>query len=165
MEQVRAADLPGRAANSFDALRLLLLNAAWWDRLDASDHDLLHGLPAPHGEVCAWLERHLAEHGAQPWTALAVALAASDVHDAALRLVGAKALEDDASFDELRRVVDGLWITRLAAEAEALISAAAHDPTALQRWRAVDAERRRRLDGLRAPAGADRGLAQPTRPH
>ena len=157
----------GRSARSAPAgpadhaLRLLLLNAAWWDRLDAGDHDLLHGLPTPHGEVCAWLERHLAEHGAQPWTALAAALAASDVNDAALRLVGTKALEDDASFGELRRVIDGMWVARLAVEQQALISAAAHDPAALERWRAIEIERRRRLDGSGAPPGADGGFALP----
>ena len=162
--------MAGRSARSAPAgpadhaLRLLLLNAAWWDRLDASDHDLLHGLPAPHGEVCAWLERHLAEHGAQPWAALAAALAASDMHDAALRLVGAKALEDDASFSELQRVIDRMWVTRLAVEQQALISAAAHDPAALERWRAIEIERRRRLDGSGAPLGADGGSALPIPP-
>ena len=148
----------GRSAPAGPAdhvLRLLLLNAAWWDRLDASDHDLLHGLPAPHGGICAWLERHLADHGAQPWPALKAALAATDLHDTAQQLVGTKMLEDSASFDELRRVVDGLWIARLAAEAEALISVAAHDPTALQRWRTVDAERRRRLGRLHTSPGTE----------
>ena len=38
-----------------------------------------------------------------------------------------------------------MWIERLTAEQKLLIAAASTDSGALQRWREVDAERRRRL--------------------
>ena len=56
-------------------VQLLLMQAAWWDRLTVEDHELLHALPAPHGALIAWLESDLMEHGARPWAALRAALA------------------------------------------------------------------------------------------
>ena len=53
---------------------LLLLQAVWWDRLTAEDHELLHALPAPHGDLLAWLERDIVEHGPRPWAAMRTAL-------------------------------------------------------------------------------------------
>ncbi len=127
------------------AIRMLLLHSEWWDTLEATDHELLHALPTPHGDVCAWLERHLTDHGPTPWSALAAALAGSEHAEVAARLVTASALEDEMAFRDLRHVIDGMWIDRLTAEQQRLIVAAADDSGALQRWREVDAERRRRL--------------------
>jgi DNA primase len=36
-------------------VHLLLTQPAWWDQLTAEDHELLHALPPPHGELLAWL--------------------------------------------------------------------------------------------------------------
>ena len=51
-------------------LRLLLTQANSWDRLSAPEHQVLLGLPAPHGPLFAWFEAQLHEHGPQPWAAL-----------------------------------------------------------------------------------------------
>ena len=126
------------------AIRMLFLHGEWWDALDPDDHELLHSLPAPHGEVCAWLERHLSDHGPTPWSALAAALAGSAHAEFAARLVTANALEDEMVFRDLRHVVDSMWIKRLAAEQTRLIEAAASDPEARARYREVDGELRRR---------------------
>ncbi|WP_308296386.1 DNA primase [Rhizobacter sp. J219] len=59
----------GRAAparKEDTALRMLLLHSEWWQQLDADDHELLAELPAPHGPLCAWLERHLHDQGKPP---------------------------------------------------------------------------------------------------
>ena len=157
--RARARQRSAPASPADHAVRMLLLNSAWWDALEPADHELLHALPAPHGEACAWLERHLSDHGPTPWSALAAALAGSDHGELATRLVTASALEDEMSFGDLRRVVDGMWIERLAEEQTRLIEAAPTDPAALSRWREVDMERRRRLrgreDGLSAQAATD----------
>jgi len=138
------------------AIRMLLLHGEWWDALDPGDHELLHSLPAPHGEVCAWLERHLSDHGPTPWSALAAALAGSAHAEVAARLVTADALEDEMLFRDLRHVVDGMWIGRLTAEQTRLSEAAASDPQARARYREVDAELRgrRKSQGQGAAAGA-----------
>ncbi len=143
----RARSRSAPASPADHAIRMLLLHGEWWDALEPADHELLHGLPAPHGEVCAWLERHLSDHGPTPWSALAAALAGSEHAEVATRLVTASALEDEMAFRDLRHVIDGMWIERLAAEQKRLIEEAASDPAALARWREVDAERRRRLHG------------------
>ena len=141
----RARQRSAPASPADHAIRMLLLHSEWWDMLEPTDHELLHTLPAPHGEVCAWLERHLADHGPTPWSALAAALAGSEHAEVAVRLVTASALEDEMAFRDLRHVIDGMWIEHLTAEQKRLILAAADDSAALERWREVDAERRRRL--------------------
>ena len=143
------------AAPADHVLRLLLLHGAWWEGLQADDHELLHGLPPPHGELVAWLERQLAEHGPAPWSAWREALRGDPLEPAALRL-----LPESASFDpgddpaDLRRMVDRLWVEALKHEETRLIAAAAGDPAALPRWREVH---RRRLDLEAARPAADDG--------
>ncbi|MFN3415628.1 MAG: DNA primase [Caldimonas sp.] len=131
------------------AVRLLWLHSPWWDRLTGEDHELLHALPAPLGPLCAWLERHLADHGPQPWSALDEALSGHPLHEAARRLAGAIHPDDNLGFADLRALLDRLIIERLKAEETRLIEHAARDPAALQRYREVH-ERRRRLEAARA---------------
>jgi len=133
-------------------LRLLLLHTDWWDQLGTDDHQLLHELPAPHGSLIAWLERHLLEHGATPWAVLEQALQGSEWADDSRRLVPPGVLQDEMQFADLRRVVDGMWVELLSARQEVLIRQAATDPSALARWRELDAERRLRLQGMKPPA-------------
>jgi DNA primase len=48
----------------------LLANSHLWQGLAAADRELLLGLESWHGEAVRWLDRHLENHGAQPWPAL-----------------------------------------------------------------------------------------------
>jgi DNA primase len=125
-----------------NALRLLLAHSEWWSRISPEDHQLLHELPAPHGEVFTWLERHLENHGAEPWSALRTALAEQDFAGAADRVMSAMAATDEAPFDDLRQVVNKLWLDELKRQGDELIKQAATDPAALQRWREIDARRK-----------------------
>ena len=52
------------------AARLLLSNMAEWETLSHELHGLLCDLPGAHGQLFAWLDGQLHEHGAQPWAAL-----------------------------------------------------------------------------------------------
>ncbi len=73
---------------------MLLLESTWWDALSAPDHALLCGLPGWHGEAFRFVDRVVAEHGAEPWAVLrerladepwaAAALAVIDGEDAAI---------------------------------------------------------------------------------
>jgi DNA primase len=114
------------------ALRMLLQHSEWWERLDADDHELLHKLPEPHGALCAWLERELHEHGAQPWPTLQALLAEQAFGEVALRLMGSMAVDDVVGFDDLRTVVNLLWRQHLALRSEALAALGAADPQARQ---------------------------------
>ena len=150
---------PGKASRSAtrkaptgpaeQAMRMLMLHSAWWDELSTADHELLHALPSPLGELCAWLERQLAEHGTTPWAALAEGLAGDPLESTVRALVTDAALEDEMSVADLQRVVDQLWERKLEAERARLSEIAHTDPDARQRWREVDLEWRRRKGLLR----------------
>ena len=116
-------------------LRMLLLNSAWWDLLNADDHELLHQQSAPHGQVFAWLERQMAEHGPQPWAVLEKGLIEQGLQDENAPWVTDSALADSVTVTELRKLLEGLWIERLKKETTALAAIASSDPGALQRYR------------------------------
>lgn len=98
---------PARRPPSPDdtVLRLLLVNAVWWDRLDAATHERLIARPAPHGPLFAWLDRINAEHGALAWAALRTQLLADESVQALIDARELEALDLQAtmewSFDDL----------------------------------------------------------------
>ena len=124
------------------ALRLLLQHGDWWERLGHDDHELLHGLPSPHRELVGWLERRLADEGPAPWSAWREALRGDPLEPAMLRLAPDDAVDGPEGFEDLRRMVDRLWIETLKREETRLIEAARSDPSALQAYREVHARRR-----------------------
>ncbi|MBX3635464.1 MAG: DNA primase [Rubrivivax sp.] len=123
------------------ALRLLLRHSDWWESLSADDHHLLHGLGGAHGEAVAWLERQLVEHGPQPWSALAEALAAEDdtaaLRDDVMRWMAGAAPDEEHEVADLRRVLARLMLQQLEDESALLAAAAATDDAARTRLRAV----------------------------
>lgn len=131
----------GRAAparKEDTALRMLLLHSEWWQQLDADDHELLAELPAPHGPLCAWLERHLHDQGETPWAVLEQALRDTEWAETVARWMPESVLADEIRFADLRRVVDSLRIDALKDAQRALIERAGTDPAALARWRELD---------------------------
>jgi DNA primase len=132
------------------ATRLLLAHSGLWEQLSADDHALLCALPAPHGELLAWLEAQLHESGPQPWPALRLALQGHPGATLAERLMHGVALpppDDQAeALAELRNLLQRLLIEQLKAEETAALIAATTDPQALQRYRELQA-RRRTLEG------------------
>ncbi|MGY4829304.1 DNA primase [Sphaerotilaceae bacterium SBD11-9] len=147
----RMSNRAAPASPADTALRMLLLHSEWWQQLDADDHELLADLPAPHGPLCAWLERQLNDHGATPWAVLEQALQETEWADSAPRLVPQSALADELQFADLRRVVDGMWIRSLQIQQEALMQRAASDPQALTRWRELEARRKQLLSLAQQP--------------
>ena len=102
------------------ALRLLLRHVEWWDRLDADDHHLLHGLGGDHGLLVAWLEQQITDHGLQTWAALHEALQGHELQALALRIADPDSLEDLHEFEDLRRVLHRMWIADLGEQAQLL---------------------------------------------
>jgi DNA primase len=143
----RSSRFAGRASPASredTTLRMLLLHSEWWQQLDADDHELLASLPAPHGPLCAWLERHLHDQGNTPWAVLEQALKGTEWAETVSRCVPESALADDLQFSELRRTIDSIKIDRLKTQQKTVIEQAADDPGALARWRELD-ERIKRL--------------------
>jgi len=144
----------GRAAPASQgdtAVRLLLLHSEWWDQLDPGDHELLAALPAPHGPLCSWLERYLHEHGTTAWAVFEQAIQETEWAETLSRLVPESVLPDEVQFADLRRVVDGMWIKALQAEQEELIRKVPIDPSAMDRWREVEARRKQLLLAQKQP--------------
>lgn len=118
-------------------VHLLLTQPAWWDQLTAEDHDLLHALPPPHGELIAWLERDIVEHGPRPWAAVRTALADQDSVASALAALRLDESEDyDAGPTDLRLLLDGRLLDALEARQRELVAVATVDPQARAEYQA-----------------------------
>jgi len=104
------------------ALRMLLLNSAWWEQLSADDQQLLHELPGFHGELIAWLERFLVNHGAAPWVALEASLAEDGLLPQAQRLTGGLHGEEESLFEDLQQSLRRLQIVRMDLAIKTLIA-------------------------------------------
>ena len=128
------------------ASRLLLGDMAALELLSAEDHTMLCELPPPHGPLFVWLEGQLHEHGAQPWVALREGLRGHASEQIAVRLMSENDISDkddsDADSDELRALLNRMLVERLKAQETEAIDAAKSDPTALQRYRELQARRR-----------------------
>ena len=75
------------ASRADHAARLLLGRVAAWETLSDEDHSVLAELPAPHGELFAWLEAQLHEFGPQPWGALREGLRGQNFESLAMRVM------------------------------------------------------------------------------
>jgi DNA primase len=133
-------------------VQLLLTHPAWWDGLTAEDHELLHALAAPHGELVAWLERDIVEHGPRPWAAVRTTLAADDVAAAALAALRLDESDEfDAGPDALRMLLDERLIEATKGRQRLLETAlAANDPQAATEYRQAQERVRSLTDRLRA---------------
>ncbi len=70
---------PLRAPSPEDQLlRLLLVNAAWWERLTPDQHDTLLRRDTAHARLLGWLDRTIADHGPLAWAALRPLLVADE---------------------------------------------------------------------------------------
>ena len=107
-------------APSDHALRMLLLESGWWERLSAEDHQLLHELPGAHGELVQWLERFLVNHGPAPWSVLEAALAEDGLIDSARRFVIGMHAAEEARYEDLQDLLRRLLVTQLEGEAKVL---------------------------------------------
>ncbi len=142
--------LSGRAApasRADHAVRLLLGNSVAWDKLSSDDHALLCALPVPHGPLLTWLESQLHEHGPQSWAALREGLHEHHSQALALQLMSGPALDDTAdsqreTLQELRNLVNRILIEQLKAQETEAIEASKADPSALGRYRELQARRR-----------------------
>ena len=140
------------ASRADHATRLLLGNMATWDSLSGEDHAMLCEQPAPHGPLFVWLEGQVHEHGPQPWGALREGLRGHDSEDLAVRLMSGPQLDDPDEADEtgrraesdqeLRSLLNRMLVERLKAQETEAIEAAKADPTALVRYRDLQARRR-----------------------
>jgi DNA primase len=150
---------PGRAAArrapaglADQALRLLLRHNEWWERLSGEDQGLLHELGGVHGDVLAWLERQMTEHGAQTGAALDDAMVDEPWAEQARAWLQAVAVDEEHGFDDLQRVLQRMWINALGQDADAIASSGP-DIEGLARLRELRGRIATLKATLTAPAG------------
>ena len=140
------------ASRADHAVRLLLSNMAAWENLSQEDHAMLCEQPVPHGEVFVWLDGQFHEHGALPWGVLREAIKGRDFELRVMRLMGSAPVDAGAQNQEatreLRALLDLMLADQLMQQETEALAAAATDPEALQRYRALQ-ERRRTLTAVR----------------
>ncbi len=149
--------LSGRAlpaSRADHATRILLSNMAALEVLSAEDHAMLCELPPPHGPLFVWLESQLHEHGPHPWVALREGLRGQEAEALAVRLMSGFELggvdQKEESMSELRNLLNRMLVEQLKEQETEAIHAAKADPSALQRYRELQARRRT----LEAPASS-----------
>ena len=147
---------PGRrapAALADLAVRLLLRHSDWWARLSGDDHTLLHELGGTHGEVVAWLEQQITEHGDQPWAVLVEALHEQPWQEQAKQWVASVAADEEQVFDDLLRVTHRLWRARLEQEVSDLIATGQTDRATLDQVQTLRKRIQAHQTAERAPSG------------
>ena len=149
------------ASRADHAVRLLLSDMRQWQDLNGEEHHMLCELPAPHGPLFTWLDSQHQEHGSLPWGALREGLREHPSETLALKVMDTgfeanpttnedepdpHALSPQAlareSVAELKALLTRLLIERLKAQETQAIASAQTDPTALERYRALQARRR-----------------------
>jgi DNA primase len=122
--------------------------------LSGEDQGLLHELGGVHGEVLAWLERQITEHGPQTWSALDAAMADEPWAGVARGWLAAVVADEEHGFEDLQRVLQRMWIEALGDDAHALASGVP-DAEGLARLRQL----RERIAALKAQLTGQAGQA------
>ncbi len=132
------------------AARLLLSRMAEWESLPHELHEMLCGLPGAHGQLFGWLDSQLHEHGTQPWAALREGLRGQPFESLAERVMtgpdggpieDTEGEETADALRELRNVLDFMLDDLLKARQSEAIAAVGTDPSALERYKALEARR------------------------
>jgi DNA primase len=126
------------------ALRMLLLESTWFERLSHEDQQLLHELPGPHGDLVQWLERYLVHHGPAAWPVLESALAEDGMLESAQRFTAGALAGEELAFEDFTEALRKLLRAQLEASSKALAAAgdAAGLRQVLARLRELDAQAR-----------------------
>ena len=144
------------ASRADHAARLLLSHMAFLEDLTHDDHAALCALPAPHGPLFSWLEGQLHEHGPLAWALLRESLRGHPCEALAVKVMTGSHAQTEGDLHELRLelrdLLNRMLIEDINAQQKALILQAAQDPTALERYRALE-QRRNILQGI-APRSA-----------
>ena len=137
-EAAPRSPLAGRTApvsRADRALQMLLLDHPAWEQLGSAEHHLLCELPAPHGELFAWLDGQIMEHGAQTWGALSESLRGHPHESFARKLVTTLPDSIVADSQELAQIVTELRRRALEDELKDLSTKAGSDPVAFARYK------------------------------
>ncbi len=127
------------------AARLLLSHMDFMEHLSHEDHAVLCAQSAPHGPLFTWIEDLFHTTGPLPWAVLRERLRDHPCEDLALRVMTGAHAQTEGDLKELRLelrdLLNRMLVEDIKAEQSALIERAAHDPSALERYRALEQKR------------------------
>jgi DNA primase len=135
-----SAGLRRQAAPRQDrAVQLLFSAMAAWEELSPTQQTLLCELPAPHGDMLAWLDHQLHEQGVQHWAALREALRGHP-HEAWLcALVEQAPSELEHDHGELTSILHEMEKAQISAQLSEMAPHVATDPALYEQFKTLSA--------------------------
>ena len=127
-------NLRSKAPSRHDrALQILFADMQQWDGLSAHQHHLLLEMPAPYGELMAWLNQRWLENGVQPLAGLREGLRGHALEAVVSRLIDDALADIDSDAGELQSIMLALEKDQLSQEIDSLTRRMASDPLAYER--------------------------------
>ena len=127
-------NLRSKAPSRHDrALQILFADMAQWDGLSAHQQHLLLEMPAPYGELMAWLNQQWLENGVQSLAGLREGLRGHALEAVVSRLIDDAPSDIDSDAGELQSIMVGLEKNHLSQEIDSLTRRMASDPHAYER--------------------------------
>jgi DNA primase len=121
------------------ALQILFADMSQWGSLSHHQHNMLIDLPAPHGELLAWLDQQWHEHGVQPLAALREGLRGHFFEAPLAHLIDDAPPDIDNDAGELQSILQGLEKAQLSSQIDELTRRMAADPAAYAQIKALNA--------------------------
>ena len=127
-------NLRSKAPSRHDrALQILFADMAQWDGLSAHQQHLLLEMPAPYGELMAWLNQQWLENGVQSLAGLREGLRGHALEAVVSRLIDDAPSDIDSDAGELQSIMVALEKNHLSQEIDSLTRRMASDPHAYER--------------------------------
>ena len=121
------------------ALQILFADMLQWETLSSHQHSLLLEMPAPHGQLLAWLNQQWLENGVQSLAALREGLREHEHEALVSRLIDDAPPDIDSDAGELQSILAALEIEQLAQSIDDLTRRMASDPDAYARIKQLNA--------------------------
>ena len=121
------------------ALQILFADMLQWETLSSHQHSLLLEMPAPHGQLLAWLNQQWLENGVQSLAALREGLREHEHEALVSRLIDDAPSEIDSDAGELQSILAALEIEQLSHSIDDLTRRMASDPDAYARIKQLNA--------------------------
>ncbi|MBU1351649.1 MAG: DNA primase [Gammaproteobacteria bacterium] len=133
------------ASRTDHAARLLLSHMAFLEELTHDDHATLCAQPSPHGPLFTWLEDQFHEHGPLAWAVLRESLRDHECEALAVKVMTGSHAQTEGDLQELRLelrdLLNRMQIEEIKEQQKLLVLQVAQDPTALERYRALEQKR------------------------
>ena len=127
-------NLRSKAPSRHDrALQILFADMQQWDGLSAHQQHLLLEMPAPYGELMAWLNQQWLENGVQSLAGLREGLRGHANEAVVSRLIDDAPADIDSDAGELQSIMLALEKDQLSQEIDSLTRRMASDPQAYER--------------------------------